>query len=462
MKNKLLIVLLTTPLLVANNNDFESWQQQEVEEFQSFQSNEDRAFMKHLQEWEWYKQGKSPMLYDKPKPTTQSTKMPLSTQKIPLIIKKLKPISQNLPTVVQPSVPMDYQLVNIDFFGKNLSFSFPQRMNFTLTKVSTVGISKFWQQITQQEYQVIVDRITIYQEKYQLNGWATYLLIDKLSREISQNYDIQRLIRWFFLLKIGIDAKVGISQKQVVLMVHSSHLIYASRYFFINHKRYFVLENFLPTTQLQIYKGGESNLLALEFMGQPHLKQALKSKILQFTFQEQTYKIPFYYNQNLIDFYQTYPQIPYNYYTTMSLSSQSKHSLKKVIQPIVEPMNQLDTINFLLRLTQNGFKYKRDHAQFGKEKVMFFEETLAYPYSDCEDRAIFFSHLVKELLELEMVLIKYPNHLATAIALDSNIKGESVIYKNKKYYIADPTYGGSNIGQAMPQLEGQKIKIIEP
>lgn len=462
MKNKLLITLLSITLLIADDN-FISWQKQEVEAFQIFQSDEDQAFIKYLKEWEWYQKGESPTLYSKPKPQTQPIKEPLSIQKQPLIIDKVKPIVQDLPTIYKLTLPINYQRVDIDFFGNYLSFSYSQKMNLSLTKVSTKSISKFWKQITQQNYQVLIDRIKMYQEKYQLNGWATYLLIDKLSQQISQNFNTQTLLKWFFLIKMGIDAKVGVSQEEVVLMVHAQHLIYATQYFTLNNKRYFVLDSSLPTSQLQIYKGGNSNLLALSFMGQPLLQQRIKSKILHFTFKEKTYAISFYYNQNLIDFYQTYPQIPYNYYTSMSLSSQSKHSIKKTLQAIVEPMNQLNALNFLLRLTQNSFKYKRDHAQFGKEKVMFFEETLAYPYSDCEDRAIFFSHLVKELLHLDMVLIKYPNHLATAINLSSPlIGGKKFIYNNKQYTIADPTYSNANIGQEMPKLIGTKVKIIEP
>jgi hypothetical protein len=115
-------------------------------------------------------------------------------------------------------------------------------------------------------------------------------------------------------------------------------------------------------------------------------------------------------------------------------------------------MSQIEAINFLLRLTQNGFEYKTDGENFGREKVMFFEETLHYRYSDCEDRAIFFATLVRELLDLDLVFIKYPNHLATAIRLNSDIGGESVIYNNQRYYIADPTYSNANIGQAMPHI----------
>jgi len=455
------MILFCSTLLMAENN-FESWQKQETQSFQTFQSNEDKAFIEHLKEWEWYIEGISPKIYSKPKPQTQPIIKPFLVQTKPSVIKRVKPLVQDVPTIPKLLYSMGSQHIEVDFFGQKLSFAYPQNMSGSLLSLSTQTISKFWQNVTQQNYHILVDRIKLYQKEYHLNGWATYLLVSKISQHITQEPHAQTALKWFLLIKIGIDAKVGISQEQLVLMVHSSNLIYATRYFTLNHKHYFVLDGSVSTTKLQIYKRGNSNLLALNFMEQPRLKQSIKERIIKFTFQNRFYNIPFYYNQNLVNFYKTYPQIPYNYYTRMNLSTQSKESLDQVLKPIVEQMSQLDAINFLLRLTQNGFRYKRDHAQFGKEKVMFFEETLAYEYSDCEDRAIFFTYLVKKLLHLNIIFIKYPNHLATAIELNTTIKGESLIYKNKRYYIADPTYSGSNIGRAMPKLQGQNIKIIEP
>ena len=53
---------------------------------------------------------------------------------------------------------------------------------------------------------------------------------------------------------------------------------------------------------------------------------------------------------------------------------------------------------------------------------MFPEETINYPYSDCEDRSILFSYLVKNLLHLDIVGVKYNDHLATAINFILNYK----------------------------------------
>ena len=87
---------------------------------------------------------------------------------------------------------------------------------------------------------------------------------------------------------------------------------------------------------------------------------------------------------------------------------------------------------------------------------MFSNETLYYNKSDCEDRAILFSYLVKELFGVGVIGVKYKDHMATALYIP--MKGDSVKAGRRKFVIADPTYINANIGQSMPQY---KSKIPE-
>ena len=64
---------------------------------------------------------------------------------------------------------------------------------------------------------------------------------------------------------------------------------------------------------------------------------------------------------------------------------------------------------------QTAFDYKTDGDQFGYEKPFFVDELFYYPYSDCEDRAVLYSYLVRTLMGLDVVLLEYPNHMATAV-----------------------------------------------
>ena len=84
-------------------------------------------------------------------------------------------------------------------------------------------------------------------------------------------------------------------------------------------------------------------------------------------------------------------------------------------------------------------------------------------YTDCDDNAIFFAQLVKNLLGMKVVIIHYPGiHLAAAVKFDnSNMQGDYVTVDNARYFICDPTYFGSNIGMAMPDLRNNAVQIFK-
>jgi hypothetical protein len=117
-------------------------------------------------------------------------------------------------------------------------------------------------------------------------------------------------------------------------------------------------------------------------------------------------------------------------------------------------------VNFLLRFVQTAFEYKTDEEQFGREKPFFPDETIYYPYSDCEDRAILFSYLVRSLLHLDVVGLYYPNHIATAVRFSKKNDGDAIEYQGKLLTICDPTYMNADIGMCMPQFKNVQPKVI--
>ena len=119
----------------------------------------------------------------------------------------------------------------------------------------------------------------------------------------------------------------------------------------------------------------------------------------------------------------------------------------------VEGVSEAEAANALLHFVQSTFEYKTDGQQFGDgvEKSFFFDETLYFPYCDCEDRSIFYANLVHEILGLDVLLIGYPGHECTAVALSVAPQNATALkYCGKTYYICDPTYIGADIGMCMP------------
>jgi hypothetical protein len=127
----------------------------------------------------------------------------------------------------------------------------------------------------------------------------------------------------------------------------------------------------------------------------------------------------------------------------------------------LENRSEEDAVSLLLKFVQTAFVYETDGEQFGKEKMFFPDEMFYYPASDCEDRAVLFSYLVRELMGLKVVGLRYPNHMATAVNFNSDIAGSFVRFKGKKYVICDPTYVNAPIGSVMPGFINKKAVVIE-
>lgn len=114
----------------------------------------------------------------------------------------------------------------------------------------------------------------------------------------------------------------------------------------------------------------------------------------------------------------------------------------------------------LLNFVQTAFVYEYDDKVWGYDRAFFAEETLFYPYCDCEDRSILFSRLVRDLLGLKVVLIYYPGHLATAVRFSENVTGDYLSVNTSRYVICDPTYIGAPVGRTMPNMNNGNAKVI--
>ena len=148
-------------------------------------------------------------------------------------------------------------------------------------------------------------------------------------------------------------------------------------------------------------------------------------------------------NQNLIDFYNSCPlNSEWQLYSKASLSNQAKETLYPVLHKAIAGKTQAQAANILINFVQTGFDYATDQQQFGYERPLYPDESLYYPYCDCEDRSILFACLVRELLGLDVVLLDYPEHISTAVCFTEDVDGDYLMLDNKKYVACDPTYLG--------------------
>jgi hypothetical protein len=166
-------------------------------------------------------------------------------------------------------------------------------------------------------------------------------------------------------------------------------------------------------------------------------------------------------NKNLQDFYRDYAKCDVVLHYKAPMSDDLRKQLYDALKKEIAGKSQKDAANILINFVQTAFEYKTDGDQFGYEKPFFLDETFYYPFCDCEDRAMLFSTLVRDLMGLETVLLDYPKHIASAVRFTEDIKGDALEFKDGSVYlICDPTYIGAPVGATMSDMDNATAKVI--
>ncbi len=446
--------------MLLNASSFSEFKSVQMEKFHEYKDNNDKLFNNYLQsKWEEYEAKKPTPLYTLIKP---SEIIPAKKKES----KKLGP-KVNIDIQGKEKTPLSINIIkniikdiHFDFFGTQLSLDTP----FGLKKAkfypqNQKGISIFFNLLVRLEYKKFISDIKNITQDLALNDWGKYLLIKKISENIFESRNDSRLLSWFIFNKLGYSLRVGLANKQVIVMYNSEKVIYDTPSYRINNKKFYVLSNYakgrigrLYTYEHDYPKSNKSLDLSLGTL--PKLGQDLKMKHLVFKLDSIKYTIAYRYNQNIINFMATYPQADYETYFNGAMDTQSYNDIANGLRKYINNKTSSEAINFVLHFVQLAFKYEVDRKQFGREKVMFAQETLYYENSDCEDRAILFAYLVKKLFKIGIVGVKYKDHMATALSIP--MKGDSVRANSRKYIIADPTYINSIVGQSMKKYKSKK------
>lgn len=353
----------------------------------------------------------------------------------------------------------------VDFYGTSFLVDLDAVEDLELKGNKEGNVADAWKAVCKQPYeQLLKDCLTLKKEK-RLSDWAYLLLTKRIGMQL---YGAERpnevvFLQMFLLSKSGYKVKLAKIDNQLKLMVATAGTIYSTPYLSIDGDKYYVFEPD-PDSSLQIYTykrnfAEAKNLVSLSLSQVPAFDEQALTRTL--TPSTKAVTVQTTVNRNLIDFYRDYPQcdVALHYHTPMS--ERLRGSLYPALKQAIEGKSQKDAANLLLNFVQTAFEYQTDGDQFGYEKPFFPDETFFYPYCDCEDRAMLYATLVKDLLGLKAILLDYPNHIAAAVCFDEDIPGDYVVLGDgTRYLVCDPTYIGAPIGVCMDQYKGVSPEVI--
>jgi hypothetical protein len=478
-----LIALLVVPskVLAQEDPEFQKWLKQQQSEYKAYVDKHDREFAEFLKkEWRGVELMRGSRPDSKPKPPTIPVFVPPAGEpnaKLPderPTRLAAAPVQQPTRTPITP--PSAERNANtgsceLQFFETAVNLSYDRSLVVSLDgPLDNKSISGFWEAMSQANAKDLITQLQYYRKALKLNDWGFAQLCFQTGQSL-ENGDHNRatLFTWFLLTHTGYDARVGYANGRAHLLVTTGTRLFNTPFFTFaqNGIRYYAVSfeaNIQPPTgEISTYEGTfPSADKAIDFavMETPVLGKQSGERTLIFNDGARRYSVSVSVDRGAVNYFRNYPQTDFPVYFAASVSPSCKGSLVSALKPLMEGKSQVEGVNLLLHFTQTAFEYKTDAEQFKCEKPLFPDETIFYPYSDCEDRAILFAFLVRELLQLEVVGLDYPAHIATAIRFRENVKGDAVIYDGVRYVICDPTYINADVGDCMPDLRSTNPTIV--
>jgi len=472
-----ILLIFNSPIVSAQDN-FEEWQKQQQKEMQKFKDEQDREFMDFLEkEWKEFQVFHGLIADETPKPIKAPMADSIPHKQFPdtTIIKDIKipiPLPQRevelKDTLISPDA-MKGKILHFTFYDVPLSIIYDESLEGIVSSdINEKAIALFWEKVSNSKYESCLKQARNYKEQMELNDWGYCQLLYEIGKGIfqdSKNY--ANLFIWFMLTKSGYEARVGYNEKEVYLLLPSEQIFYNLPYFTSENKNIYVISFDSKITSigsLFTYDGnypGADKLINLMIYKSPNIKDNIIKKEFKFSYRDKEFTINAKYNKYTVDFFKKYPHTNYEVYFNAPLSPVAYSSLITELKPILEGKSEAEVVNILLRFIQTAFDYKTDDEQFGMEKCLFVDETIFYPYSDCEDRSVLFAYLVKKILGLEVIGLDYPGHVATAIKFHTDIGGDYIVFQDNKYIVCDPTYINANVGMCMPEFKSVTPEIIQ-
>lgn len=488
------ILILAIPYSYAQSFDeykrraqesFQSYKQKQLSEFQAYRTQKN-AEMEAFIRKEWKEM---PERAPKPKPQIkdediQPVVVPVDINRTPkdnpIIPDEIieEPTPQPAPEPVAPieEVPVKTEKwFSFSIYGTPCKVRFDTSTKPLLKSSNEDAIADMWHDLCSGEYDNLYYDCLELRKNYNLCDWAYVKMTEALA---TKAYGPSRkkeaiVLQSIILLQSGYKLVMGRAEDSSIhMLLASDGDMYGYPYYDIKGEHFYLLDG-SQVNRMFFMTELPDNLrkMRLAIVNENNFasKQSKSRSLSSVKYADARATVSC--NENLIAFYNEYPESFVNndsktrwrFYAQTPLSQSAKSTLYPSLRKAISGKNKLQAANILLNFVQTAFVYEYDDVVWGRDRAFFPDESLYYPYCDCEDRAILFSRLVRDILGLKVVLVYYPGHLATAVHFEEDVNGDYLSVHGKKYVVCDPTIigAGAPVGITMTGMDNGKAVVIE-
>ena len=355
----------------------------------------------------------------------------------------------------------------LQFFGVDCKFSVFPTIGIRLRGIDESSVAKVWDALLRQQFYDLVSECLHWKKQLNLNDRGYYLLAKCVSgrvvNEVSAYQEgLKTVLTHFILNQSGYGSTLGRNDNGLQILLPVTQTIYGYLFVRLNGANYYVIDGNMKYSGLRVFDRmvGRGKNIDISFSTYPELGNTEVSRNLKLYDNQK--EVTLGLNKGLKDYLAKFPVTDeWDIYVRASLSPGLKKQLYPLLGKLMEGAGASESLDWLLNFIQTTFDYKTDTEQFGHERPFYGDESFFYPHNDCEDRAILFCIIAKELLGRKPVLLQFPGHLAAAVKLREGDResGDILRLDDGDYLICDPTYIGARAGMCMPQFRNAKCGV---
>ena len=497
-----------------SNRSFDEWQKEAFGEYENFRSRSSEEFEKFRRKaikdyidfvnnpWKKFKESKPiprpkddilPVVKPKDDKQQDSIVPPVVKPKedkqqdsiVPPVVKPkeenvviIEDVIPHLPIEPQPQpiVPIEEVPVKKEKYLEFAIFGTEERVRFNnnnpieLNPIREGNVAKMLKRLSDEKNDnTLVDCLNI-RSKLQLCDWA-YLMMLKAIGEAAYGAGTNEatLLIAYLYMQSGYRMRLGSYGNKLYMLYASKHCIFDIPSYIIDEDYYYCLEKTPPYLNISVAKYPNEKSLSLIINEEP-LFAMDTTKLMMHSSKKSDLSVSIKSNKNMLNFYTSYPtsMLGSNYVSRWAMYANipmPKYIASQVYPQIKEAIKELDQIaavNSILNWVQTGFIYEYDDTIWGHDRAFFPEESLYYPYCDCEDRAIMLTRILRDVLNLNCILIYYPNHLAAGVEItEGTPTGDYIEYDGHRYFVIDGTIlYGADLGVTMLGMDNGSATII--
>lgn len=372
----------------------------------------------------------------------------------------VEPIRE-LPTVTE-------EKVSFTLYGTSMQVRFGKQQAFKLNGSTPDAVADGWEKLSKRNYDNLIRDCLELRITMQLSDWAYLKMLDKMAQACVGGGNEATLLMAYVYCQSGYKMRLGMDGTRLRMLYASKHSIYDKDCFMLSGEGFYLYgadANRVTICEATFPKEKPLSLWIPQAMKLADRRSDVRT-LTSMRYPDMQMQVSV--NRNMIDFMNDYPtsmsggnyMTRWAMYANTPMEERLKGELLPKFKEKLKGLGQKEAVERLLNWVQTAFVYEYDDKVWGGDRTFFAEESLYYPYCDCEDRSILFTRLVRDLLGLKCILIYYPGHLASAVQFTESVQGDYIQLNGKRFVVCDPTYIGAPIGCTMSGMDNATATVI--